>query len=178
MTDPSSPMGDREDAGASAPTVEELDRATSLRLLAGQVIGRVAVAERDAAPLVVPVNFVLLNEWVIFRTDYGSKFRLAVLGERPVAFEVDEIDPGRRTGWSVVIDGSASELAEWEASALDLRAWAPGHKAHSVKVVPASAPAGACISPSCPTGEETAGTSDGHSSPAGSGGKGTAPPEH
>jgi len=138
MTDPSCSMEGREDAGASAPAVEELDRAECLRLLAGQVIGRVAVAERDSAPLVAPVNFVLLNEWVIFRTDYGSKFRLAVLGERPVAFEVDEIDPGRRTGWSVVVNGSASELAEWEASALDLRAWAPGHKAHFVKLVPAS----------------------------------------
>jgi hypothetical protein len=130
-------MEDGEGAAASgAPTAEELDRAECLHLLEGQVIGRVAVADRDAAPLVVPVNFVLLNDWVIFRTDYGTKFRLAVLAERPVTFEVDEVDPDRRIGWSVLVQGPASELSEWEASGLDLRPWAPGHKAHFVKLVP------------------------------------------
>src|SRR5438105_5745024 len=85
--------------------LETIPRDECIGLLGSQVIGRVAVAEFGAAPLVVPVNFVLVGEDVLFRTDYGSKFRLAVLGEHPVSFEVDGVDGGRRTGWSVLLQG-------------------------------------------------------------------------
>ncbi|MEW6153481.1 MAG: pyridoxamine 5'-phosphate oxidase family protein [Actinomycetota bacterium] len=119
-------------------TLAELTRDECLELLGGRMIGRVAVAEPGAAPLVVPVNYVLEGESVVFRTDYGSKFRLAVLGEQPVAFEIDGVEPGRRTGWSVLVQGTAHELDEAAGEALGVEPWAPGRKDRWVRIVPSS----------------------------------------
>lgn len=44
--------------------LEELDRVECLRLLATQSVGRIAVARPRAAPLVVPVNYVLSGDTV------------------------------------------------------------------------------------------------------------------
>jgi hypothetical protein len=129
---------DPDARGADAAIVEELDRDECLRLLATQVVGRVAVAEPGEAPLVVPVNFLLVEERVLFRTDFGAKFRSMVLAERPVSFQADALDPGRRTGWSVLVTGRASEVGDWEASGLPLRPWAAGPRPHVVQVVPES----------------------------------------
>lgn len=119
-------------------TFEILSRDECLSMLATQVLGRVAVADFNAAPLVVPVNYLLDGESVVFRTDYGTKFRLAVLSEAPVSFEIDGVDPGRRSGWSVLLQGSAAELPEEDAQRLRLQAWAPGRKSHWVRITPDS----------------------------------------
>ncbi len=119
-------------------TFETLFREECLGLLADQVIGRVAVADFNSAPLVVPVNYLLDRETVVFRTDYGSKFRLAVLGEQPVSFQVDAVEPGHPSGWSVLLQGNATELGESDAEELRLRPWAPGAKSHWVRIVPDS----------------------------------------
>lgn len=115
---------------------EPIPRDECLALVAGQRIGRVAVAEHNAAPLVVPVNFVLDGETPLFRTDYGGKFRLAVLAERPVSFQVDGVDPGRRAGWSVLLCGQAVEVDPAEVERLPVQPWAPGRKDHWVRIVP------------------------------------------
>ncbi|HWC12774.1 MAG TPA: pyridoxamine 5'-phosphate oxidase family protein [Acidimicrobiales bacterium] len=128
--------GHEEAAADDGTTFEEIPRDECFRLLAGQTIGRVAVADFGAAPLVVPVNFLVVGEAVIFRTDYGSKFRLAVLGEQPVSFQVDEVEPGRPSGWSVLLQGNATEVAESEEEHLSLRPWAPGAKSHWVRIAP------------------------------------------
>ena len=126
------------ESGEQGAVLEPIPRDECIALLGTQVIGRVAVAEFNAAPLIVPVNFVLDGESIVFRTDYGSKFRMAVLREEPVSFEIDGVDPGRRSGWSVLVQGSARELPEEEVDRLQLRAWAPGRKSHFVQIVPAS----------------------------------------
>jgi len=117
-------------------TFEPIPREECLALVASQQIGRVAVAEVNAAPLVVPVNFVLDGETPLFRTDYGSKFRLAVLGETPISFQVDGVDPGRRTGWSVLLRGEAVEVDPSELQHSAAQPWAPGRKDHWVRIVP------------------------------------------
>jgi nitroimidazol reductase NimA-like FMN-containing flavoprotein (pyridoxamine 5'-phosphate oxidase superfamily) len=124
---------DREPA---EPPVEELSRDECLRLLATQVVGRVAVAEPGEAPIVVPVNFTLRDGRIVYRTAYSTAFRAAVARERPVSFQVDEIDRTRRVGWSVLVQGRASELDDWAASGLQLEPWAPGPKPHVVVIVP------------------------------------------
>jgi len=127
-------MADGE-ASVDESTFEEIPRDECLQLLAGQSIGRVAVADFGSAPLIVPVNFIAVGEAVVFRTDYGSKFRLAVLGEHPVSFQVDAIDPGRRSGWSVLLQGDATEVEDAEGKRLALQPWAPGRKDHWVRIV-------------------------------------------
>ena len=89
----------------------------------------------------VPVNFFLDGDTVVFRTDAGSKFGLAVLDGRPVSFEVDGVDAGRHGGWSVLLRGTASEIAAPEGDRpedeeISLRPWAPGAKSHWVRIVP------------------------------------------
>lgn len=121
---------------ASEPALEELTREECLRLLGSQAVGRVAVADFGSAPLVLPVNFVLLDDVVLFRSDYGTKFRLMVLAEHPVSFQVDQIDPGRRTGWSVLVQGEAHEGIPEHAGPSGLEPWAPGVKRHWIHIIP------------------------------------------
>jgi nitroimidazol reductase NimA-like FMN-containing flavoprotein (pyridoxamine 5'-phosphate oxidase superfamily) len=112
----------------TASTALHADRATCLALLASQPVGRLVVSAAD--PVVIPVNFVLIDESIVFRADATSSAASAI-GMR-VAFEVDQVSELERAGWSVIArgtleDASASvegrpELAE------DLVPWASGPK--------------------------------------------------
>ena len=121
-----------EDTGDGA--LEELDDEACLKLVASMSIGRVAVAVANAAPLVVPVNYVLDGEVVVFRSGPGSK--LNALQGLPVSFQVDLIDPSCRTGWSVLIRGIAYEATHREVKHLVVEPWAPGAKQHWIRVMP------------------------------------------
>ena len=68
--------------------LDELTVDECYELLASLTIGRVAVNVDKLGPLVVPVNFVLDGEVVVFRTDEGTKLRL--LDKGPITFEVDD----------------------------------------------------------------------------------------
>ena len=54
------------------------------------------------------------------------------------AFEIDEIDPSSRTGWSVIIVGMTEEITSpTEIRRLDrlgLEKWAPGRKEHWMRI--------------------------------------------
>ncbi len=131
---------DQTKAGSGA-AIEKMPREECLALMAGQLIGRIAVADPGRAPIVVPVNFLLDGDTVVFRTDAGSMFCLAVLDGQPVSFEVDGVDAGSHGGWSVLLRGTASEIPEHEEGRpererISLRPWAPGAKSHWVRIVP------------------------------------------
>jgi nitroimidazol reductase NimA-like FMN-containing flavoprotein (pyridoxamine 5'-phosphate oxidase superfamily) len=118
--------------------VEVLVREDCLQLLATAAVGRVAVAVTGEAPLVVPVNFVFVDGRILFRTDYGTVFRRAVLSDRPMSFQVDHIDVRTRTGWSVLVQGRAVEAGEWTATSVPLAPWAAGPKDHWIELAPAT----------------------------------------
>jgi nitroimidazol reductase NimA-like FMN-containing flavoprotein (pyridoxamine 5'-phosphate oxidase superfamily) len=69
-----------------------------MSLLASVPFGRV-VFTRRALPAIRPVNHLVDGGDVILRTHLGS--------DTVVAYEADALDPGTRTGWSVVITGIA-----------------------------------------------------------------------
>ena len=75
-------------------------------------VGRVAFVH-NGEPLILPVNHDLDRETVVFRTAAGSKLAAAE-AETPVAFEVDAFDVERRSGWSVVVRGSATVITDPE----------------------------------------------------------------
>jgi len=81
--------------------LQVIPRDEALRLLASAPVGRVVFTLR-ALPAVLPVNFVLDGDAVVFRTAPGSKLTAAVRNA-VVAFQVDQIDPQTQTGWSVVV---------------------------------------------------------------------------
>jgi len=82
---------------------QELTKDECFRLLAGTHLGRVVLVD-DRGPIALPVNFVLDQHTVLFRTDEGTKLDVAVRRGR-VAFEIDGVDEATRTGWSVLVRG-------------------------------------------------------------------------
>lgn len=116
--------------------IEVLERSACLRLLRSNSVGRVA-AMSGGRPILLPVNYAMDDESVVFRTAPGTKLSAAVRGA-PVAFEIDHADPVFHTGWSVVVVGWAEEIVDPSArerlDGLGLRPWAPGEKEHWVSI--------------------------------------------
>lgn len=108
------------------PVFEELNRLDCLKLLAAVAVGRVALTAR-ALPVVLPVNFALLDGDIVWRSSQGTKLNAAAAGF-VVAFEADDYLPARREGWSVMVQGLAHVIvAEDElelARSLPLESWA------------------------------------------------------
>jgi nitroimidazol reductase NimA-like FMN-containing flavoprotein (pyridoxamine 5'-phosphate oxidase superfamily) len=117
---------------------QQLTKSECFELLARERVGRVAVVD-DLGPVVFPVNFVLDRHMVVLRTGEGTKLDAACRGSR-VAFEVDGTDTATHTGWSVVVRGEAIEVTDPAELArlrrLPLDPWAPGAKAHYVRILP------------------------------------------
>jgi nitroimidazol reductase NimA-like FMN-containing flavoprotein (pyridoxamine 5'-phosphate oxidase superfamily) len=97
---------------AGAPRLTELDEEDCRRLLSTHGVGRIAVST-DAAPVVVPVNYSVVDDTIVFRTQPGT-VSLQGLG-REVAFEVDRVDDALSQGWSVVVRGIAEEVTDPDA---------------------------------------------------------------
>jgi nitroimidazol reductase NimA-like FMN-containing flavoprotein (pyridoxamine 5'-phosphate oxidase superfamily) len=117
--------------------VEVIERRECLELLATDVVGRVAVVE-GTGPLVLPVNYALHGEQVVFRTGPGSK--LAASRGRQVCFEVDSFDRLTRSGWSVVVRGRLEEVGPFDRSLAALEhlaePWLGTEPPNIVRVVP------------------------------------------
>lgn len=86
--------------------LQVLDRAECIELLRGARLGRIATTFR-ALPVVVPVNYALVDDDVVFRTGSGTKLAAAVTNA-VVAFEVDAVDEDALEGWSVLVTGTAA----------------------------------------------------------------------
>jgi nitroimidazol reductase NimA-like FMN-containing flavoprotein (pyridoxamine 5'-phosphate oxidase superfamily) len=108
-------------------SLEALSSRECIALLTGKQVGRAVFTER-ALPAVVPVNFAVHSDAIVLCT--ASDTRLASAASRGVlAFQVDDIDPQTRSGWSVVVVGVAElvESSQEQASIRSLlRPWAPG----------------------------------------------------
>ncbi|HEX6234185.1 MAG TPA: pyridoxamine 5'-phosphate oxidase family protein [Jiangellaceae bacterium] len=119
-----------------AAGLEVLSREESLDLLASVPVGRVVYTDR-ALPAILPVNYVLDENAVVFRTGAGSKLAAATR-EAVVAFEADSFDVATRTGWSVMVVGRSrlvDDDREIERLAkLDLGTWVPTQPEHFVKI--------------------------------------------
>jgi nitroimidazol reductase NimA-like FMN-containing flavoprotein (pyridoxamine 5'-phosphate oxidase superfamily) len=117
--------------------IRDLSRDECLRLLAANDFGRLAVTMET--PVIRPVNYAFdeRSQSVVFRTADGSKFH-ALLLQANAAFEIDGIDTGSRTGWSVIIIGMAEEITNpseiRRLGRLGLEHWAPGPKSHWMRI--------------------------------------------
>ena len=88
----------------------ELDRERCIELLAGAHLVRIAFVT-DHGPSVLPVNHLVHDGSLYFRTAPGSKLGIAA-ADGPVAIEADGGDAATRTGWSVVVHGRASIVTD------------------------------------------------------------------
>ncbi|MGJ6969382.1 pyridoxamine 5'-phosphate oxidase family protein [Streptosporangium sp. G11] len=127
------------------PELESLDTQECLRLISPGGVGRLAFDDLGG-PTIAPVNYVLHEGCVIFRTAFGGPFdanlSTGVKGvEFKIAFEVDRIDDANREGWSVLIRGGVHHVstAEEQAAvmALSVQPWAGGDRELYVKITPA-----------------------------------------
>jgi uncharacterized protein len=116
--------------------LEILDRDECLRLLDHATLGRVGVTTQSL-PSVLPVNFRLAGDRIVFRTGTGTKLAAATRNA-VVAFEVDDIDSVQHTGWSVMVTGVARPVVDPEDLArlngLGIARWAAGGDGHVVEV--------------------------------------------
>lgn len=89
-------------------------------------VGRLAFVNHDD-PVILPVNHAVDGDTIVFRTARGSTLMAGDAGVR-VAFEVDGLDAQQRTGWSVLVRGTALTVQDAETAIrlarLDVRPWA------------------------------------------------------
>jgi uncharacterized protein len=107
-------------------TMELLCDDECIDLLRQVPVGRIAVTV-DALPVIFPINFAVVDGAVVFRTPPAPNWprpRPAAV----VAFEVDSYEADGRTGWSVMVQGMASEVTDpaslREVDSASLDAWA------------------------------------------------------
>lgn len=116
--------------------LRELPKSECLELVATRSVGRVAFCTPDG-PIVLPVNYTLDGDEVVFRTAPHNIIARNVK-DRPTTFEVDEIDDFTQSGWSVLIQGTGEFVDSVEDLSDDARPtpWAEGIRTLFIKVVP------------------------------------------
>lgn len=121
--------------------IEIVDRDACEVLLRSDEIGRLAILD-GGRPLILPVNYVVDEGDIVFRTGPGTKLEQ---GPRaPACFEIDHFDRAHRAGWSVVVTGRLEEVTSFShalfehTSGLAVHPWAAGPKDHVMRLVPSS----------------------------------------
>lgn len=110
--------------------IEVIDADECLRLLAEEEIGRLAVVI-GATPMILPVNYALDGDAIVFRTMPGSRLDV---GRGHAAFEVDCFDKVHKAGWSVLVTGHLEEVSAYHAKEmrrvqeLAVTPWAGGNR--------------------------------------------------
>jgi uncharacterized protein len=117
--------------------VEVLDVATCWELMGGVEVGRLAIAAAGELDI-FPVNFVVDEGTVVFRTAEGTKLVELVVAGR-VAFEADGRDADGMA-WSVVVKGEAYLLDRFDdiyhAENLLIVPWSGTPKERFVRITP------------------------------------------
>ena len=128
-----SPLGEKP----STSRFSELSEADCKELLANHTAGRVGFMAPDG-PQILPVTYQYRNGSVIFRTSaFGALSGL--VRRTSVAFEIDDIDEQKETGWSVLMLGFAQAMAHdylltsaWETGPVP---WAQGTRNLFIEIV-------------------------------------------
>ncbi len=90
----------------------ELDDRECLELLGREPVGRVGITV-GSLPVILPVNFAIIDGFIVFHTSRGTKLRAAT-ANHVVAFEVDSYGDDGTSGWSVLVQGIACTITEPE----------------------------------------------------------------
>ena len=85
--------------------LEELDEVECWELLASTGVARVGIKVGERID-VLPVNHTVVGQHVAWLSGTGTKLGIAA-AEETIALEADEIDETSKTGWSVLVHGTA-----------------------------------------------------------------------
>jgi hypothetical protein len=121
-----------------AGELEVLGEEECRALLAANRVGRIAIVV-DNQPAIFPVNYVLDDNSIVFRTNWPV---LAHASLALLAFQMDRLDIGLQSGWSVMVQGVGHDITD----ALDVASehlqdvlvppWVPGSKPRLLRLVP------------------------------------------
>ncbi|MER7555813.1 pyridoxamine 5'-phosphate oxidase family protein [Nocardioides sp. NPDC126508] len=113
-----------------------IDRDECLELLNRTEVGRVAFGDSEG-PVVLPVNHVMVDERIVFRTAPRTAIADHV-GTGPVSYQIDEFDSSTSSGWSVLARGTTEFVDGVWLTAHDLRPepWANGRRTLFVCITP------------------------------------------
>jgi nitroimidazol reductase NimA-like FMN-containing flavoprotein (pyridoxamine 5'-phosphate oxidase superfamily) len=133
-------MSDVTEQSQSRSNFAELSRLECEKLLAEHSVGRVGLSA-PAGPQILPVTYAYYGKTVVFRTSpYGVLSSLE--RHTRVAFEIDDIDEERHSGWSVLVLGSAERVTQeytlstlWEEGPVP---WASGTRNLFIVITPDS----------------------------------------
>ena len=99
-------------------------------------IGRIGYVVEGLA-VILPVNFTMRDDDIVFCTDSGSKLRWLSNHTR-VAFEVDGSNAEDQSGWSVLVRGTARSVTDADSiealGAEDVVSWVRPAAAHWVRI--------------------------------------------
>ncbi len=114
--------------GTDRSGLEILHLGDCFQLLESVPVGRIGFLAGGEV-VILPVNFLVDGQDVVFRAGTGSKLSAVEVGHY-VGFEADSYDAAAETGWSVVVNGLAeivdSEEEEARLDRLGLSSWALG----------------------------------------------------
>jgi hypothetical protein len=131
------PPGQR--SAATSAVLDSMTVAECRQHLADGGIGRFLFVEPGRGPVAIPVNFRMDGDDVVFRTSGDSAIAEGI-HQRPVSFDVDQLDEALGEGWSVLLTGTASVITgSAEASrvqALGIQPWAGGDREVYVRLSP------------------------------------------
>jgi uncharacterized protein len=96
----------------AAPALRDLSRPQCVRLLATSRVGRIGVT-LNGRPVILPVNFAVVDGCILFRTGFGTKLAVATT-HMVVAFEADGYETDGSAGWSVLVRGTCTEVTDPE----------------------------------------------------------------
>jgi len=103
-------MSDVTEKSRPTGNFAELSRSECEKLLAEHSAGRVGLCA-PTGPQILPVTYAYYGKTVVFRTSpYGVLSSLE--RHTRVAFEIDDIDEERQSGWSVLVMGSAERVTQ------------------------------------------------------------------
>lgn len=101
-------------------------------------VGRLAFVS-DGLPVILPVNYRVDGDSVVFRTRPGVKLAAATDGHM-LAFQADDVDIAWQSGWSVMLRGRGEHITLRDATqrleGLGLTSWAPGSRDQWVRIRP------------------------------------------
>ena len=133
-------MGAESDPGSDlVATLSPVPEVECWQLLASSEVGRVGLLVRGR-PEVLPVNYILDGENVVFRSAEGTVLDQAA--STVVAFEVDRVDEATHASWSVLVQGVAEDISDAiDANSerirrLSLVTWAPGTRHRWLRIQP------------------------------------------
>lgn len=127
---------------ASTGALEVLTETECFELLDTATVGRIAFVDAEGQQL-IPVNFIVLDGLIYFRTAHGGLLAEFERGHDDVAFGVDYHDDLARNGWNVTLRGSARRVEDRAGintvlGNANLEPWAGGVRPIVIEVRPRS----------------------------------------